>query len=616
MNREIRLLDDLTINKIAAGEVVESPHSVVKELVENAIDAASSAIILEIQEGGKKYIRITDNGVGIKEEYVEAAFMRHSTSKIAHIEDLSRVESLGFRGEALASIAAVAQVEMITRPEGQQHGVLIHINGGKVETIKKVGCPVGTTIIVKNLFFNTPARLKFLKSNNGETMKITEIITRLSLSNPSISFKYINNNNIMFTTPGNNMLSQAILSVFNKETFKNLILLEDHQEGMTLHGYIGQPSFVRGNRNLQIVFINGRYVKNKVISRAIEAAYKEKIMINKYPICILNLKIHPSVLDVNVHPAKIEVKFEDEEKVYHFILKAILKALEKQSIVPNMLELAPRTNIDKKQPQRQILKVVEEKQEDIVIGKSLASIQDQMSVQETKENYSKNLDFTSLKTPVEIVEEQIQIASVEDHNIVQSSFLNSLLDRYHIVGQIFSTYIILENEGSMYLIDQHAAHERLLYNTFRQEIKAEKVASQRLLAPMVLELSKEDYMFLLNHLYIFEKLGFEIENFGGNDIIIRQVPMILGRPQNFSFIYEILDEVRKYNDVNAMFEDTIAKKACKEAIKANDKMDSIEIRKLIEDLSKLTPPLTCPHGRPIILAMQKYEIEKHFKRIQ
>jgi len=337
MNKEINILDDLTINKIAAGEVVESPYSVVKELIENAIDAGASTITLEIRDGGKKYIRITDNGVGIKEEYVEKAFMRHSTSKITNIDDLNNISSLGFRGEALASIAAVSQVEIITRPEEQQYGMLMEIVGGKTEVIRMIGCPIGTTIIIKNLFFNTPARLKFMKSNNAETMKITEIITRLSLSNPSISFKYINNNNIMFTTPGDNTLSQAILSVFDKDTFKNLVLLEQNDLGMNLQGYIGQPNFVRGNRNLQIIYVNGRYVKNKLISKAIEEAYKEKIIINKHPICILNLNIDPSIIDINVHPAKIEVKFEKEELIYEFIYRSIISTLERNTTIPKLI---------------------------------------------------------------------------------------------------------------------------------------------------------------------------------------------------------------------------------------------------------------------------------------
>lgn len=616
MNRKIDILDDLTINKIAAGEVVEAPYSVVKELIENAIDAGASTITLEIKDGGKKYIRITDNGAGIKEEYVEKAFMRHSTSKIANIDDLNNINSLGFRGEALASIAAVSQAEMITRSDEQQYGILIEITGGKTEIIKKVGCPVGTTIIIKNLFFNTPARLKFMKSNNAETMKITEIIIRLSLSNPGIAFKYINNNNIMFTTPGNNVLSQAILSVFDKDTFKNLIFLEENKLNMKLHGYIGQPSFVRGNRNLQIIYVNGRYVKNKLISKAIEEAYKEKIIINKHPVCILNLNIDPSIIDVNVHPAKTEVKFEAEEQIYDFIYKSIISALQQNTTIPNLIAVKskPESYIDIRQNFVPVTPVEYQKQKSIIENTSAIK---NVLINETQGKYIQDSNTGEISQPIDDKnnEEQLQINCLEE-DIVQFSFLNTLLDQYKIVGQIFNTYIVLEKDQSMYLIDQHAAHERLLYNKFLEEIKNEKVVSQRLIESKVLELSSEDYMLLSNNMSIFRKLGFEMEDFGINAIIIRQVPMILGKPQNFSFIYEILDEVRNNNNIDNYFEDTIIKRACKEAIKAKDRLDYSEIKKLIDEIYTLTPPLTCPHGRPIILTMGKYEIEKHFKRIQ
>lgn len=618
MNRKIDILDDLTINKIAAGEVVEAPYSVVKELIENAIDAGASTITLEIKDGGKKYIRITDNGVGIKEEYVEKAFMRHSTSKITNINDLNNINSLGFRGEALASIAAVSQAEMITRPDEQQYGILIEIIGGKTEIIRKVGCPVGTTIIIKNLFFNTPARLKFMKSTNAETMKITEIIIRLSLSNPGISFKYINNNNIMFTTPGNNILSQAILSVFDKDTFKNLIFLEKNELNMKLHGYIGQPSFVRGNRNLQIIYVNGRYVKNKLISKAIEEAYKEKIIINKHPVCILNLNIDPSIIDVNVHPAKTEVKFEAEEQIYDFIYKSIVSTLQQNTTIPNLIAIKskskPENYIDVRQNFAPVTSIESQKQKNI--SQNTSTIENVL-INEIQGKYIQDSNIGPINQFIDDKnnEEQLQINCLEE-DIVQFSFLNTLLDQYKIVGQIFNTYIVLEKDKSMYLIDQHAAHERLLYNKFLKEIKNEKVVSQRLIESKVLELSSEDYMLLSNNMSIFRKLGFEIEDFGINTIIIRQVPMILGKPQNFSFIYEILDEVRNNNNIDNYFEDTIIKRACKEAIKAKDRLDYSEIKKLIEEICTLTPPLTCPHGRPIILTMGKYEIEKHFKRIQ
>ncbi len=650
MNIKINMLDDLTINKIAAGEVVESPYSAVKELIENAIDSGASTIVLEIKQGGKKYIRITDNGVGIKEEYVEKAFKRHSTSKITSINDLSNINSLGFRGEALASISAVSQIEMVTRTSNQQHGIQIKMAGGKIESKKMVGCPVGTTVIVKSLFFNTPARLKFMKSNGAETMKITEIITRLSLSNPTISFKYINNNNIMFTTPGNNSLSQAIISVFNKNTFKNLIHLDEKTSDMKLEGYIGQPSFVRGNRNLQIFYLNGRYIKNKLVNKAIEMAYKEKVIINKHPICILNLIIDPSEVDVNVHPSKTEVKFQNEDLIYEFIYNSITNILEKNTMISTITPV--KSNVE--QPKDIDNKIDINIDENLDSSKTIKSKIDNkgkssftesvnlkhLSVNETKQSYFSNLNTNLIKNDKRVDainmsdnkattnkfidkidrdvadhEEQLEI-NENEKEVSQSFFLNSLLYGYKIVGQIFNSYIVVEKNNSIYLIDQHAAHERLIYNKFLEEIKNESIISQRLVKPKVLELSNEDYMLLSNNINLFTKLGFQIEDFGTNTMIVREVPIILGKPRDFNFIYEILDEVRTNNNINNFFEDTIIKRACKAAIKAKDRLNHSEMKRLIEDLNKIKPPLTCPHGRPIILTMSKYEIEKYFKRIQ
>lgn len=334
MSKAIKVLNDLTINKIAAGEVVEGPYSVVKELIENAVDADATAIVIEIKEGGQKYIRISDNGIGIYEEDVETAFMRHTTSKIVTAEDLNHVKTLGFRGEALASIAAVSQVQITTKPKDQMYGISLEISGGNIISKQEVGTPDGTTIIVRNLFFNVPARQKFMKSPQAEAAKIGEIVTRLALSRPNISFKYINNNNIMFTTPGNNNLEQTIISIMDKELVKNLLPVKASNEYIKIHGYISQPTFARGNRNFEIFFINGRYVKSALISKAIEDAYKEKIIIHKYPICILNIDIDLSLIDVNVHPTKAEVKIQNEKLLYQLLYDAVISILSHSSKYP------------------------------------------------------------------------------------------------------------------------------------------------------------------------------------------------------------------------------------------------------------------------------------------
>ena len=605
MNKAIKVLNDLTINKIAAGEVVEGPHSVVKELIENAIDANATNIIVEIKEGGQTYIKVSDNGMGIVEEDINTAFLRHATSKIDNIEDLNSIYSLGFRGEALASIAAVSQIKIITKPEKQFHGISLDMVNGHVINKKQIGAPNGTTIIVKNLFFNTPARLKFMKSPQSETRKISEIVSRLALSQPQIAIKYINNNNIMFTTPGNGNIDQTILSIFNKDLFKKLIGINSAKNNIELSGYISQPTYVRGNRNYEIIFVNGRYVKNQLVYKAIEDAYKEKLPINKFPACILNLHISPHLIDVNVHPTKTIVKFDEEIGLYQFIYNTIKSSLSENVIIPTL------TFHNKNQ--------------------IIPSLRENKSSYNTHNNYhndtrtSKQIKLESFKQINTIYNENNNtnngVANKfeevrKETQITQESFLNSILDNYKIIGQLFSTYIIIEKDLSMYLIDQHAAHERLVYNKMLNEFKNNNIVTQQLLEPKVLELSNEDYVFVMEYINVFLKIGFSIDSFGLNTIIIREVPLILGNPRDFNFLFQIIDELKSdiYNEIH--FNETIIRKSCREAIKAMDKLSVNEIHQLIRDLSKIPPPLTCPHGRPILLSISKHEIEKNFKRIQ
>ncbi|MBM7613843.1 DNA mismatch repair endonuclease MutL [Alkaliphilus hydrothermalis] len=726
----IRVLDELTINKIAAGEVVEGPFSVVKELVENSIDAKSTSIVLEIKEGGKKLIRITDNGIGIPESQVETAFLRHATSKITQLEDLESILSLGFRGEALASIASVAQVEMITRPADQPHGINIEVAGGKILHKKQVGCPTGTTIMVKNIFFNTPARMKFMKSTGGETTKISEIITRLALSKPDVSFKYINNNNIMFTTPGNGDLSQVILSVFDRTTFKNLIPIRGEMEAVKIDGFISQPSYARGNRSYEITFINGRFVKNKLIFQAIENAYKERLPINKYPVCMLSLEIDPKTIDVNVHPTKTEVKFHNEDAVYQEIYRGVKTALDKRMLIPKLEiktlpkatapstynitepsksleqfkpqlfhgskgsvktkdsdkspEISKATDVlnatwrAKGQPKTSISNNLEENPKDRDglkktfnetqnNRKNYSSMNDRKdsildSSNSSRENNASEtpIDISMLKEyshPTEdkttsiadtntyqagdsnvqnqgqallseksnpsileqlVMEEEQSIMPTEvaEDEEIQESFLASLLNHQKIIGQLFNTYIILEKDSSMYLIDQHAAHERLVYNRLMKEYLEEKIVSQQLLQPEVIQLSAEDFDVFYQHIEDFNRLGFDIEDFGQNSIIIRGVPMVLGIPRDFNFLIETIDDIKNGYDRKIPFQEKVIQKSCKEAIRGKDQLDQREIDELLRELRKLEPPLTCPHGRPIVLSLTQYEIEKYFKRIQ
>ncbi|ABR48696.1 DNA mismatch repair protein MutL [Alkaliphilus metalliredigens QYMF] len=635
---QIKLLDNLTINKIAAGEVVEGPYSIVKELIENAIDAGGTAITLEIKEGGKKYIRVTDNGIGISSDDVNRAFMRHSTSKISSLQDLSTTFSLGFRGEALASISAVSQVEMITKPKDQSYGILTEIEGGEITNQKKVGCPTGTTMIIKNVFFNTPPRYKFMKSTQAETARISEMISRLALSSPHIAFKYINNQTTIFTTPGDGTLSSVILSVFEKNFFQNLIPLSVNKPALELDGFISQVDFVRGNRSFQIFYVNGRYIKSKLISQAIEEAYKGKIPINKYPICVLNIKIDPEDADINVHPSKTEIKFHKEKEIYHYIYNYVTQVLSESSTISEIMMIPSTKN---QHQQHHHLKEINLSQENIQSKESIGvKQQDKVMVadeQEKVKEYNSQyvMDSRPKVQPPPMVntlkteDTQLNVASIISNELpvesrgirtnpqLQKNFIKTYLQNYKVVGQLFNTYIVIEKDQSVYLIDQHAAHEKLLYIQFHEELKKETVASQQLLTPVVLEFSHEDYITLIENISEFIPLGFELEAFGQNSIIIRAVPLLLDKPKDYNFIFELIDQVKNEKHVKPDYiREKIIQRSCKEAIKAMDILDIQEIQQLIRDLEKLEPPLTCPHGRPILLTLTKNQIEKLFKRIQ
>ena len=625
----IHILDDLTVNKIAAGEVVEGPFSVVKELIENAIDAKANVITLEIKDGGKKYIRITDNGLGIPEAEVETAFLRHATSKISKLEDLESSISLGFRGEALASIAAVSQLEIITKPADQAYGISLEISGGKIVAQKQIGCPTGTTIIVKNLFYNTPVRLKFMKSTQGETLKITEIITRLALSKPEIAFKYINNNSIMLSTSGTGELSNAIISILDKDIYNNMLPIHIEKGEIKLHGFIGQAALARGNRNYEITFINGRYVKNKFLYTAIEAAYKEKLPINKYPLCILNLEIPPQYIDVNVHPTKTEVKFNNEDEIYQYVLEGIAEILDKEMTIPSIaiFKNTPRSSSPIYKPSIDLPNFNKHESSN-GLEKTTNTINKQM-ILENKSIYNTDTILKPKEEQIPLITEIKQDLSLKkeaetfiantgesEKSEVQNDFLAALMQDFKIIGQLFNTYILLEREASLYLIDQHAAHERLIYQQLMEEHNNDSVVTQSLIEPQVINFVGEDYIILMEYLDYFTSLGFEIEAFGQNTIIIRSVPLILGRPSSYQFIIEIIDEIKSQQLEERRVKELIIQKSCKQAIKAADKLSIVEIKQLLYQLSIMKAPLTCPHGRPIVLMLSKFEIEKFFKRIQ
>ncbi|WP_099192035.1 DNA mismatch repair endonuclease MutL [Tepidibacter mesophilus] len=675
MIKEINLLDEYTINKIAAGEVVERPSSVVKELVENSIDAGSSKITVEISNGGKELIRITDNGHGIPKSQVEKSFLRHATSKISEIDDLYSLDSLGFRGEALASIASIARVELITRTIEDTVGVKVCIEGGVIKNKEPIGTSIGTTIIVKDLFFNTPARKKFLKSSTSENINITDMINKLCIGNPDIQFKYINNNRIMLTSPGDSNLKNTVRSIYGKNISDNLKSIEIETDFLKLKGYIGNNTIYRNNKTLQHIYINGRYVKSKLILAAIYEAYKGILPINKHSICFLNLSIDAQKIDVNVHPNKLEIKFEDDQRIFNLIKIKINELLLGTNLipkyVPNNQEIKKEDTeniisiddliIDINKEKIDLMKVNQNETQikiDSVKHKNIDSSAKHKNIDsELEKSYMSDLDSSlhkvnlsnntfeednvDFKTNIcevnykkELIEKEnnhfsksntketinfdveFDVEKVKESNEeIYNEYKGEKLKDLNIVGTIFNTYIICQSKESIFLIDQHAAHERVVYEEYLTKFKTENISSQILLKPMIMELCNKDMLIIEDKLDIFMKFGFEVELFGDNSIIVRSVPNVFGLPESENFILDIIDNIDKLFNNYDFKKEQIASMACKSAIKANDRIENIEINTLIEKLKRCNNSYTCPHGRPIIVEMTKKEIEKMFKRI-
>jgi len=621
----ILLLDQNTINKIAAGEVVERPASVIKELVENAIDAKADAITIEVKEGGLKFIRITDNGYGIHKEDVRVAFLRHCTSKIKDEEDLASIMSLGFRGEALASIASVGRVELITKQEAEPVGIRFVIEGGVEKVFEEVGSPIGTTFIVKDLFYNTPARRKFMKTAGTELGYISEFVHKLALGHPEISFKFISDGKIKLQTTGNNKLRDCIFSVYGMEVAKNLIDINWRSEGMRLEGFIGKPHLSRGNRTYENYFLNGRYIKSKVIEKAIEDAYKSKLMLHQYPFVTFHLHVDAKSVDVNVHPTKMEVRFMDEAKVFELVYKGIEAALGREALIPQV----NFENEKKEMPKvyEPIPEPFEEKRK-VIEALSIAPKIESSSEETSNSNLEKKpLDtplYKPLETPIETsIYTQIDTPqrTYKGDQVAMSveAFRGSSAVRSHkVVGQLFDTYWIVELENEYYMIDQHAAHEKVLYERMVQKLKDKVEFAQRLLEPVVVNLSLQEMSRYEIHQQLFLDLGFEVEPFGEEALIIRSVPFVFDKTLEAYQFLQILDGLADSyrEDKYDILKDDIASMACKAAVKGNDRLSKGEYIQLIDDLLTLENPFHCPHGRPTIIAMTKYELEKKFKRIQ
>jgi DNA mismatch repair protein MutL len=588
---KIIILDENTSNRIAAGEVIERPASVVKELVENSIDAGSDNIIIEIKNGGISYIRVTDNGSGISEDDTEIAFERHSTSKIRSPEDLDSICTLGFRGEALASIAAVSKVQLVTKTEGSPYGMSLEISGGQVIGVRQVGCPVGTSLTVRDLFFNTPARFKFLKKDATEARYVSDIITRIALGHPQISFKLISNGSDIIHTPGNNDLLSVIFSIYGRKTAREVCEINYTDNGIKITGFAGKPEIAWSNRSRQSIYVNGRYIKSKVVSSAIDEAYKTLLLKNRYAFIVLKIEINSLFVDVNVHPAKMDVRFSDEQGLYRCVYDAISNALLSK-------------------PGIRTFRAFEEVPQKFVFKQS-----ESPAVEYTQQKMPVDNRFAGEKPPEPpCVKDNIHKPKAEDNLSVSQE---NILSEAKIVGQLFSTYVLLQFNDRILLIDQHAAHERITYEALKRKFEAEESLSQVLISPVVVELTPDEIRLVEDNADFLNRIGYTIESFGNNSIILRSVPYISNNDEIRELFLEIINKLtclgRK--DFGPIAGDTLYIIACKAAVKANRKLDNLEIRNMLKELEKIKNPYTCPHGRPTIIEITKYEMEKMFKRI-
>ena len=713
----IQILDTHTINKIAAGEVVERPSSVIKELVENSIDAKASSITVEIKNGGIDFIRVTDNGLGIPKDQVEIAFLRHATSKITSAEDLQHVLSLGFRGEALASIAAVSNVELMTKVAEDLTGKRIEIAGGKITASDEIACPNGTTFIMRHLFFNVPARREFLSSSGAEGSRISDYMYKLALAHPEISFKYIQNGKTVFTTSGDHDLQHAVLNIYGKDYAKNTLKCFYETSGIECVGLLGNPSLNRSNRNYEHFFINGRYIKSTLLQKAVEDAYKPIVMVGKFPFVVLHLNISPEEVDVNVHPTKLQVRFKDSDLIYNTVYKAITKQLESAYLVPHVTPhekaVTPKPEIEtytvdtffaprkeenmataqsllageipviKEGPTHNIERIFGKSEPDVKPSFEIRSASEdlekvslsqplQMSSRDRiEESFNRDDDLNSnteaqpsdeakaqviaksegfaeeelfnkaetintVQESQEIdlkssnsVNEQTQIAHMHIPAVAASYMAPPItpiakseettvgVKDYKIIGQLFKTYWLIQYHEKVFIIDQHSAHEKVMYEQFMRKFRSNEVATQLLLMPETFNITVVEKNLLEENSELFEKLGFIFEFFGENAIVIREVPFLLNEPLSPEVFKEILDTLthEKPKDIADVKAEAIIRMSCRKAVKANDRLTSLECEKLIESLLALDNPFTCPHGRPTIVALTQADIEKMFKRI-
>ncbi|WP_306480107.1 DNA mismatch repair endonuclease MutL [Mediterraneibacter sp.] len=675
----IQVLDQITIDKIAAGEVIERPASIVKELVENAIDAGASAVTVEIKDGGITFIRVSDNGCGIEKDEVRCAFLRHSTSKIRTVEDLAAIHSLGFRGEALSSISAVTRTEVITKTESAQTGIKYVIEGGKETALEETGAPNGTTFLVHQLFYNVPARRKFLKTPMTEAGHVQDLLIHLALSHPEVSFLFINNGQEKLRTSGNGKLKDVIYNVYGRDVAANLLEIDYEKNGLSISGFLGKPIITRGNRNFENFFVNGRYVKSAMISKSLEDAYKDFTMQHKFPFAVLHFKVDGDLIDVNVHPTKMELRFQRQQEVYNTVYEAVHRRLLEPELVQTASIPDPVAVVQKKKESPFLLKPKPaEKQsdeavhdEDYFIKKmqervkayhersSSAEVSNRSEIYrpqqterireavtygtkaEKEEIGNIQLEVQKEKAgmiPPEIQQEEVgntqpEVKKEESGNVQSETkqekpkqldlFEENFLKRemkaeYQLIGQVFDTYWLVQFQDSLYIIDQHAAHERVMYERTLKEMKSREYTSQYLSPPIILSLSMQEAQLLNEHMDRFTRIGFEIEPFGGEEYAVRAVPDNLFSIAKKELLMEMIDDLADGINTSMtpeLIDEKIASMSCKAAVKGNNRLSAQEVDALIGELLTLENPYHCPHGRPTIIAMTKRELEKKFKRI-
>ena len=640
---KIQLLDQKTIDNIAAGEVIERPASVVKELVENAVDAKANAVTVEIKDGGMTLIRVTDNGIGIPKDQVKTAFLRHATSKIRSVEDLLSVSSLGFRGEALSSISAVAQVELVTKTAESFSGVSYKIYGGEEEAFDDIGAPDGTTFLVKNLFYNTPARRKFLKSATTEAGYVEQMMVHIALSHPKISFKFIHNNKNKIYTSGNGKVKDIIYHIYGRDVAGALIPVQAQSEDVKVTGFVAKPYVSRGNRNYESYFINGRYIKSSIIYKAIEEGYRTFTMKHRYPFVCLDFKINQELLDVNVHPTKMEIRFRNGREIYELVVDTVKEALLQKDLVQDVLRETPKkkeqpkTKEVKKPEPFEVNRRKEETQKMDQTMKDFAKMRQSQTNQQGHRAKPEGMKQDRLKSESSQTAKKPTYAGL-NYNTQKKEFPQYKTDELSsnqmtlredpvfsvqarpdrkILGQLFKTYWLIEYEDQLFIMDQHAAHEKVNYERLMKNFKEKEIYSQRLEPPMVVTVSMMEAEALERYKDAFAGLGFTIESLGGNEYCIREVPANLYGIGERDLFMELLDAVSQENGTmdTEVIASKIATMACKMSIKGNQRISLMEVEHLLDELMKLENPYQCPHGRPTIIKMSKYEIDKKFKRI-